>query len=264
MAYTGHMFNLKGKVAVVTGGAGYLGSAICDALAEGGAKIVVASRNLKKCVEKAKEIVQKYKIPAIGVKMDISSFSSVESGMKKAFAKMGSIDILVNNAFFSSGKKFSNITEKEWFYGINGTINGVFRCTKAVLPYMEKQGSGVIVNIASIYGMVSPDFSIYRNTGLDNPPDYSSGKAAIIQFTRYLACYLAGKNIRVNCLTPGAFPNKEIQKNKRFISALNKKIPLGRIGRPEEIKGAVLFLASDASSYVHGANIVVDGGWTIW
>ena len=183
--------------------------------------------------------------------------------MVKMNKKFGRIDILVNNAFFCPWILLEEVSEKQWLEGLDGTINGVFRCTQAVIPYMKKRG-GSIINIASMYGIVSPDPRIYGNSGQNNPPGYGAGKAAIIQFSKYTACHLAGKNIRVNSISPGAFPNRNIQKNKKFISNLKNKIPLGRIGQPDEIQGAVVFLASDASSYVTGQNVVVDGGWTAW
>jgi len=115
-----------------------------------------------------------------------------------------------------------------------------------------------------MYGVVSPDPRIYGDSGYDNPPNYGAGKAAIIQFTRYAACHLAAKGIRVNAISPGPFPNPKVQENKWFISNLKNKVPLGRIGQPGDLKGAVVFLASEGSSYITGQNIVVDGGWTVW
>jgi gluconate 5-dehydrogenase len=138
----------------------------------------------------------------------------------------------------------------------------VFRCTKLVLPFLNDNAS--IINIGSMYGLVSPDPGIYGTTGLDNPGSYGAGKAAIVQFTRYCAVHLAPRKIRVNCISPGPFPDAAAQKNRTFLRALSRKVPLGRVGRPEEIQGAVIFLASAASGYVTGQNIIVDGGWTIW
>jgi NAD(P)-dependent dehydrogenase (short-subunit alcohol dehydrogenase family) len=259
------MFNLKGKVAVVTGGAGHLGRAISEVLAEFGANLVVASRNLKKCEELASNLSQEYEIDARGIELDTRSIDSVTHCMDVVQGKMGSIDILVNNA--ASGKtniSIETVSEEDWLEGIEGTVNGVFRCTKAVIPYMRGKKCGVIINISSMYGIVSPDYRIYGNTGYNNPPDYGAGKAAIIQFTRYAACHLATYGIRVNAISPGSFPSRDVQQNKSFISKLENRIPLGRIGQPNDLKGAVIFLASDASGYITGQNIIVDGGWTVW
>ena len=138
------------------------------------------------------------------------------------------------------------------------------KTTQEIIPHMEKRKSGSIINIASMYGVVSPDPRIYKNTKFNSSPQYGAGKAAIIQFTKYSACHLGNKNIRVNSVSPGPFPNSKIKKNLSFIKRLNQKTPLGRVGNPEELKGVILFLASNASSYVTGANIPVDGGWTAW
>jgi len=257
------LFSLKGKVVIVTGGAGHLGTAISEGLAEAGANVVIASRDVAKCQKLAEALAKKYKIHAIGAALDIRSTPVVRDCFEKVNRETGAIDILINNAAFGKGR-FITMTDQDWEEGIDGTINAVFRCTQAALPYMEAQKKGVIINIASMYGIVSPDPRIYGDSGYDNPPNYGAGKAAILQFTRYLACHLAGKGIRVNAITPGPFPNPEVQKNQRFISNLKNKVPLGRIGQPGDLKGAVVFLASEASSYITGQNIVVDGGWTAW
>ncbi len=254
-------FNLQDKVALVTGGAGYLAEAICATLAEAGANVVVSDIDIKKADRRAKELSEFYGIQTIACEMDISNKDSVNNTIEKIMGKMGRIDILVNNAYFGSMGTIEDMSDEDWKKGIDGTINGVFRCTQAVIPHMIK---GSILNIASMYGMVSPDPGVYGNSGLNNPPNYGAGKAAIIQFTKYSACHLAAKSIRVNSISPGAFPSDKVQKNKVFIESLNKKIPMGRIGTPDDLKGAVLFLASDASEYVTGINIPVDGGWTAW
>ena len=259
------MFSLKGKVAIVTGGAGHLGTAISEALAQYGAKLVIASRNADQCQTLARQLSKDYGIEAKGSELDMCSHDSVIQCMEKVHSEMGSVDILINNA--SSGKPsigIEAVTEEDWLNGLNGTINGVFRCTKTVIPYMRKNHYGVIINISSMYGIVSPDSRIYGDSGYNNPPDYGAGKAAIIQFTKYSACHLACDGIRVNAISPGPFPGAEVQQNKTFISNLENRVPLGRIGRPDDLKGAIVFLASNASSYVTGQNIIVDGGWTVW
>lgn len=258
------LFNLENNVAVVTGGTGYLGLNISEALAEAGATVYITGRNEKKCKETAEFLERSTGGRVKGLKIDIGSLQSIKNCFSQITKEMGKIDILVNNAFYSPGSNLRNISERDWLLGIDGTINGVFRCTKAIIPIMEKNKSGSIINISSMYGVVSPDPSIYGNSGCDNPPNYGAGKAAIIQFTRYTACHLAKKGIRVNAVSPGPFPKPEVQKDIKFMSNLKKKTPLGRIGQPYEIKGVIVFLAARASSYVTGANINVDGGWTAW
>ena len=257
-------FSLKGKVALITGGGGHLGAAISEGLAEAGANLVIASRNQGRCRELAEALSQKHKVHAIGTALDMASMDIVSDCMRRVNREMGAIDILINNAVFSKPGRIETMTEQDWLEGIEGTIHGVFRCTQAVVPYMEARKYGVIINISSMYGMVSPDPRIYGDSGYDNPPDYGAGKAAILQFTRHAACHLAIKGIRVNAISPGSFPNAEVQKNQWFISNLKNKVPVGRVGQPSELKGAVVFLASEASSYITGQNIVVDGGWTSW
>ena len=258
------VFSLKGRVAVVTGGAGYLGVAMSEALAEAGASVFVASRDEHKCKRLAEELAARFGVSAAGASLDVRSPEHIGRCFSRAESEMGRIDILVNNASFSPRNGIETISEEQWLEGIDGTVNGVFRCTQRVLPYMERQGAGAIINISSMYGVVSPDPRIYGDSGLDNPPNYGAGKAAIIQFTRYAACHLASKHIRVNAVSPGPFPNLRVQTNRWFVENLERKVPLGRIGNPTDLKGVVVFLASDASSYITGQNIVVDGGWTVW
>ncbi len=257
------IFSLEGHVAVVTGGAGYLGYHISSALAEAGACVYIAGINYKKCRKAAEKISKEADAYCKGIYTDISSVKKTRETFQQIAAENSKIDILVNNAAFSKGKGL-DMEEKNWIEGIDGTINGVFRATQAVIPFMAEKAKGTIINIASMYGIVSPNPSIYNKEEYANPPNYGAGKAAILQFTRYAACHLGEKGIRVNSISPGSFPQKNIQKDKEFIANLERKIPLGRVGRPDELKGAIIFLASEASSYVTGANICIDGGWTAW
>jgi len=258
------LFNLKNKVAIVTGGAGYLGMSMAEALVEAGADVYITSRNKEKgekAVVKLRETVNG-KIQSLV--LDVLSIDSIKSSFQKIVEDSGKIDILVNNASYMNPSKFEYISEAEWKSGIDGTINGVFRCTNEVIPIMEKNGVGSIINIASMYGEVSPDPSIYGDSGLNSPPYYGAGKAAILQYTRHMACHLAKKNIRVNAISPGPFPKPEVQQDIEFINNLKNKTPLGRIGQPSELKGIIVFLASEASSFVTGDNIHIDGGWSVW
>jgi len=258
------LFNLKKNTAIVTGGAGHLGSTISEALAEAGADVYIVSRNESKCKELAKHLEDITGSKVRGVKLDITSLNSIKKCFNNIVQDSGKIDILVNNASFTPNGTLEGMSEKNWIKGIDGTINCVFRTMQTVIPIMRSHKHGSIINITSMYGMVSPNPEIYGNERFGNPPNYGAGKAAVIQLSRYAAIHLAKTGIRVNSLSLGPFPRPEVQKDKWFIANLEKKTPLGRIGKPHEIKGIIVFLASEASSYVTGSNIVVDGGWTAW
>ena len=260
------LFCLSGETAIVTGGTGHLGVAMAEGLSEAGANVVIAGRDENKCSQVAQFISDKTGNSCIGVEINISSRVSIRNGYKKVFNEFKDINILVNNASYSASNNLKQMTDQEWTLGLEGTASGVFMCMQEILTYLEntKSKNRAIINIASMYGLVSPDPSIYGSTGFDNPPNYGAGKAAIIQLTKYSACHLAKDGIRVNCISPGAFPKHEVQQNQWFIQNLESKIPLTRIGRPDELKGAVVFLASSASSYITGHNLIVDGGWTVW
>ena len=257
------LFDLEGEVAVVTGGAGHLGSAICSGLADYGAAVFIACRGMSS-TQHIERLVSSYPLKIQHIPCDVHSRGSIDKAFERIFNMNGKIDILVNNAYSGGPGKLDDMTESNWLAGIEGTINHVFRCTQAVMPYMKECHYGSIINISSMYGSVSPDPSMYGESGFDNPPNYGAGKAAIIQFTRYAACHLSPFGIRVNSISPGPFPNETVQENVSFISKLNEKVPLKRFGKPEELKGAVILLASNAASYITGANIPVDGGWTAW
>ena len=255
-------FLLSDKVAVITGGCGYLGRSIAVAMSEAGATTIVCDLSIKKYYEAFNENEQG-KVHFF--QMDVSSTKSIKSGYDKILSEYDKIDILVNNAIYCRGKAPEELSDEEWNYGVDGSLNSVYRCIREVLPSMKENGKGNIINIASMYGIISPDFKIYEDDPTNlNPPHYGAAKAGVIQLTKYFAVYLAKYNIRVNCISPGSFPHPETQKQKAFIEKLIAKVPLERIGYASEMAGPVLFLASEASSYVNGHNLVVDGGMTIW
>jgi len=259
------MFRLNGKNAIITGGAGHLGTIMSEALAEAGANVVIASRNLDKCKEVASRISKSNPgIEIIAFKLDISDRKSIKRCFSEVKERFDRIDILINNAYYGASNTLEKMSDKEWHLGVDGGVSGAFRCTSEIIPFMKEQGGGVIVNVSSMYGIVSPDWRIYRGTKFANPPNYGVAKAGLIQFTKYCACHLAQHGIRVNAISPGPFPSPDVQKEGWFMKELAAKNPMGRIGRPWELKGAVLFLCSDASTYVIGHNLVVDGGWTTW
>ena len=260
-----NIFDLSNKTIIITGGAGHLGSAMSEALAAYGANLFILGHDSEKNIKKANELKARYNMPVCeNLIFDLDDGDSINKAIDYVEKEMNHIDVLINNAAYGCLKSLEDYSYKEWLCGIDGTINGVFRVTQSCMRYMLKQGKGNIVNIASMYGMVAPDMSIYGDSGQNNPANYGVGKAAIIQFTKYLAAVYGSKGIRANTISPGPFPNPKVQKNTQFIKELCKKNPLNRIGQPEDLYGIIVFLASDSSSYVNGQNIAVDGGWTAW
>jgi NAD(P)-dependent dehydrogenase (short-subunit alcohol dehydrogenase family) len=259
------LFDLTDRTAVVTGGCGWLGSAISQALAELNAQVFVTSRQPESRQPSLKEMMQHTKPNRIQLRtLDITSQRSVQSCFEGIAQSTGKIDILVNNAYSGVGSAIEELNEEDWQRLLDTSIIGYMRCTHAALKYMKRQGKGSVINVASMYGMVAPDPRLYESNNFLNPPAYGAAKAAIIHLTKYSAVHLAKYGIRVNCLSPGPFPSQAVQEDKEFVLKLCSKTPLGRIGKPEELKGAIAFLASDASSFVTGHNLVVDGGWTSW
>ncbi|MDR0603974.1 MAG: SDR family oxidoreductase [Bacteroidales bacterium] len=256
------LFSLKDKIAIVTGGYGYLGKSMSESLNEAGATVIVAGRSEEKFSNNFHE-----KENYFFIQTDISDTASIHQCFATVKQKFGHIDILLNNAVYldSGGKKPEDITDEEWTICANGVSGSVFRCIREIIPFMRGQG-GSIINVSSMYGVVSPDFTLYEGecSPFFNPVNYGAEKAGVIQMTKYFATYLIKDKINVNCISPGTFPSPTVQENKEFIARLSKKNPACRIGKPEDLKGVVVFLASNASDYVVGQNIIVDGGWTIW
>lgn len=257
------LFDLTGKVCIVTGGTGYLGSANIKALKDFGATVVCASR--RQFDKDGTDLTPKG--TDLFVLCDVSSTESVAACFKSVFEKYGHIDVLVNCATFGAGygkeSQLEFMSDKMFEKGVQGALGTVFRGMREVVPYMKKTG-GSIINYCSMYGLVSPDLRIYGDNPQKQPPNYGAGKAGVAQVTRYAAGALAEYGIRVNCVTPGPFPAPQNQTDAEFNAKLSGKTMLGRFGQNYEISGAVILLASDASSFMTGSNIVVDGGWTAW
>jgi NAD(P)-dependent dehydrogenase (short-subunit alcohol dehydrogenase family) len=262
------LFKLDRRVAIVTGGAGLLGSQICDSLAEAGAHVVVASRNLERCQAKADEI-RKLGHPApMAISLDVTKGESVESMVNRVMAEFGRIDILVNNAYSATSNSFEDMKVEEFDSALRGTLTSSFLCAQTVSRPMTKAKYGVIINVASIYGIVSPDHRIYGDTGNNSPCNYGPAKAGVIQLTRWLATHLAPRGIRVNSISPGGIHNPANLDlpgyEAVFVKNYCNRTPLGRLGNETDFKGAFLYLASEASAYVTGHNLIVDGGLTAW
>lgn len=261
------LFRLDGKVAVVTGGAGYLGKPISLGLAEAGAHVIIASRDEAKCKAYA-SVIQEYGLKAEGLALDLSNEGSINSFVEKVINKHAHIDILVNNAVSRSGMKDLEKLSKsdiENEQSINTT--GLMLLTKSIVIVMRKQQFGNIINISSIQGVVGPNFPVYGKTGMTSPVNYTYDKWGIVGFTKWLANYYGKFNIRANCISPGGYGSGINEKNSEraeFIENYKSLTPLGRFAEDDDIKGPVIFLASDAAAYITGHNLIVDGGWTSW
>ncbi|TAM93452.1 MAG: SDR family oxidoreductase [Chitinophagaceae bacterium] len=261
------LFRLDGKVAIVTGGAGYFGKPISLGLAEAGAQVVIASRDETKCKAYA-SVLRERGLTAEGVSLDLSDDTSIDNIVKEVIKKYSHIDILINNAVSRSGMKdleqlSRDDIEKE--QSIN--TSGLMLLTKSVVAVMIKQRYGNIINIGSIQGVVGPNFPVYGKTGMTSPVNYTYDKWGMIGFTKWLANNYGKFNIRTNCISPGGYgPGVEEKSNEisEFIDNYKRLTPLGRFAEDNDIKGPVIFLASDASAYITGHNLVVDGGWTSW
>ncbi|MDN3555240.1 SDR family oxidoreductase [Halomonas maura] len=258
------LMDLSGRNALISGGAGYLGSAMGEALAELGADVVLASRDAARCEAM---IMRLRDIAPLGhhraIELDVTDRNSVLHCVEALRESDTGLDILVNNAWSGRKNSWQSIEEDDWYYDVDISLNSVFRMVKCCYPLL-KERSGCIVNIASMYGHVAPDYRLYDGTDHANPPSYGAAKAGVLQFTRYLASFLSPDAIRVNAISPGAFPHAVTQENRAFMERLESKAPVGRLGQPQDLKGAIALLASDAGAYITGQNLCVDGGWAIW
>ena len=243
---------LKGKNIIVTGGNGLLGKAIVNDLYNNGANVIVLEINVK--TDSSKNLYN----------CDITNELSLENTINDIVNKYnGKIDGLVNNAYprtLDWANKFEEVTLDSWKKNVDMQLNSCFSITKKILNVMKKNSSGSIVNIASIYGVVGNDFTIYENTdGMTSPAAYSAIKGGIINFTKYLASYFGSYGIRVNSVSPGGIYNNQ---NQNFVRQFEFKVPLKRMAKAEEIAPSVTFLLTDESTYITGHNLIVDGGWT--
>lgn len=266
-------FDLHGRAAVITGGAGLLGREFSRALAEAGAKVVIADQNPAAAAEVVAMLAQSGAV-AVAIETDVTRRESVTAMTDRVLREFGSFDILINCAaidpkigasrFASHSGRFEDYPIEAWRDSLEVNLTGAFLACQAAARPMMSQGRGVIVNLCSTYGLVGPDQRIYQEPGEPEqfkPPDYSVAKAGLLGLTRYLATYFAGKGIRVNALTPGGV---RADQDPGFVQRYSSRTLLGRMADRDELNGALLFLASDASSYMTGANLVVDGGWTAW
>jgi len=251
------MFDLAGKVAVVTGGGTGLGEAAARALAEAGASVVLSGRR-RENLEKVAADIQSNGGQALPVVADVSRREDVESMAAGALRAYGKIDILVNNAGINIAKPFLDLTEEEWDAVLNTNLKGCFYCCQAIGKGMVEQGSGSIINMVSVFGL----------RGFMNLSPYIASKGAIVQFTKALAVEWGRHNVRVNAIAPSyiktEMTKRDIESDERVLKFNLGKIPMRRGGEPHEIGGIVVFLASEASSFVTGETVAVDGGWLAW
>ena len=256
------IFSLEGKVIVVTGGTRRYGYHFCEALAEAGGTVILTSRDQKKAEEKA-EILTKKGQKAVGYSLDLEQDDSINEFVAEVIKKHKKIDVLVNNARHIPQMPHYSINREELdkLFTINAV--GLILLTRKVVEEMKKTGGGNIINISSIYGMGGQDISIYKDPDVNISLDYSLQKGGMIAYTKQLATILARYNIRCNCLSLGGL-RETAPDDDYFLVRYNKRVPLGRMATGEDVKGPIIFLASDASAYMTGANLVLDGGWTAW
>ncbi|MBC8490489.1 MAG: SDR family oxidoreductase [Bacteroidetes bacterium] len=270
------MFSLNGRVAVITGGAGLLGVKHAEAIAEFGGIPVLADIDGKRAEQKSGEIAKAYGTDSLGIRVDITNENDVKNLLQTVSKRFEKVDILINNAAHNPKMEAAGETNWSrleqfpvniWNSDIRVGLTGAFLCSKVIGAEMAKQGKGVILNISSDLGVIAPDQRIYQISGFPEeeqpvkPVTYSVIKHGLIGLTRYLSTYWATDGVRANALLPGGIYQGQ---DEDFVQKLTNLIPLGRMAHEDEYKAAVVFLVSDASSYMTGANIIIDGGRTVW
>lgn len=267
------LFSLRGKSAIVTGALGILGRRFCEGLAGFGADVAVVDLDADACTTFARELAERHEIKTAGIACDVASKAQVQAMVERAAAALGGVHVLLNNAASKSDDldaffaPFEDYSLDEWRKVMAVNLDGMFLVAQAAGRRMLAQGSGgSIIQIASIYGALAPDQRIYEGSHyldrtINTPAVYSASKAGVLGLTRYLAAYWAGKGIRVNSISPGGV---ESGQNDLFIANYSRRVPLGRMAQADEMVGSVLYLASEASSYVTGQNFLVDGGLSAW
>jgi NAD(P)-dependent dehydrogenase (short-subunit alcohol dehydrogenase family) len=264
------MFNLEGRVILLTGAAGHLGFAMSEAILNAGAELIMAGRReeaLETCRSRFTHAIQQrcHIVPC-----DISEEAGIITLQRKIEKQFSCLHGLVNNAYSGCVGTIDAIEAKDFVTACHYNLIAPFLLIKALRPLMEvgtrnTGSSASVVNVTSMYGSVSPDPAVYGDSGKNNPVHYGATKGGLIQMTRYLACHLGAASIRVNSIAPGPFPNTDVDPGiPSFFDKLAQKVPMKRLGKPHEVAEPVVFLLSDAASYVNGVNLPVDGGWTAW
>lgn len=260
------LFSLKGKTVLLTGATGHLGQAMAQALCAAGAHVLVNSRDATRAQDVVDQLLAQHGSAAPLV-FDVTDAGQVTT----ALASLGQqpLHVIINNAHMGAGGTIQTASAQQYRQGYELSVVAAHQLLCAALPLLkraiEQDGDASVINIASMYGMVSPDPRVYDTPAATNPPFYGAAKAALIQWTRYAACEFGVHGLRVNSISPGPFPSEPVQQSAPdFVTRLAQRVPMGRIAQATEIQGPVVFLASAASSFVNGTNLVVDGGWTAW
>jgi NAD(P)-dependent dehydrogenase (short-subunit alcohol dehydrogenase family) len=263
-----NLFRLDGRVAIVTGAAGLLGEQHAVALSDAGAAVVLTDRRVDVVQERAVAISARTGNPTLALGADVTSSPDWEELLAAVLERFGHVDVLVNNAAYTNqsrssnyGASFDAFPLEDWNQVLNVNLTGSYLGCQVVGRQMLAQGSGSIINMASLYGVVGPNHRIYPGTGIHQPAAYSVSKAGILALTRYLAGLWGDMGVRTNCITPGGVFDGQ---DELFVDRFSVLNPMGRMQRKDELRGALIYLASDASTYCLGHNLVVDGGWTTW
>lgn len=270
------LFSLQGRTALLTGSTGYFGRAFADALASAGARVLLFARS-ERVANQAQDLASRHGAGcAVPYQVDHADDHAFRAELATADREADGIDVLVNNAFdFSPATGFNDpsgrlesISHEQWLRALDAGVCWQATGIQVLGETMKRRGSGSIINISSMYALVSPDPALYAGKTIHNPPTYGAAKAALLALTRYVAAYYGPHGVRCNALLPGAFPNRDPAAfnspgDEEFIRRLADRTVLGRVGNVDDLKGALIFLGSDASRYMTGQALVVDGGWTV-
>ena len=261
------LMDLSGRIALITGGAGCIGSAMAEALAELGASVIILDVDGGRITTVTQRIADDYGVLTYGLDIDLENSDAVKTVPEQIKNSAGSLDILINNAAFGGTSNldgwvvpFEEQSVETWRRALEVNLTACFELTQACIPLLRCSSHASVINIASIYGMLGPDMSLYEGTEMGNPAAYAASKGGLIQLTRWLATTLAPE-IRVNAISPGGLERGQPEAfQKRYV----RRTPMRRMGCEEDFKGVTAFLASDLSAYVTGQNLFVDGGWSVW
>jgi NAD(P)-dependent dehydrogenase (short-subunit alcohol dehydrogenase family) len=261
------MMDLKGRVAIITGGAGHLGSTMADALAELGCSICLLDRNAEALAKVSAQLKSTWGVPVAPLEIDLEDEAARAAVQSWVSEKFGRADILINNAGFVGDSQLKGwvvpFEEQQigtWRRAVEVNLTAAFHLSQVLTPLLRANGKGSIINVSSIYGVAGPDMRLYEGTAMGNPAAYAASKGGLVQTTRWLSAVLA-PDIRVNCISPGGIARNQPE---AFVRRYEERTPMRRMGKEEDFKGAIAYFGSDLSSWVTGENLMVDGGWTVW